>query len=510
MKQKKPTCAVIYARYSSHNQTEQSIEGQLRDNYAWAKREKVSVIREYIDRALSGTKDARPEFQRMISDAEDGEFDTVIVWKLDRFARNRYDSAVYKARLKKLGVRVISVMENITDTPEGIIMEGLLEAMAEYYSANLSQNIKRGKRETMLKGLWSGGKVPYGYKVQDKRLVVNEDTAPAIRYLFKQYAEGYTKKEIIEDLNAKGYRTDSGHEIFYQSFSHTLRNTTYIGEFQYMGEVIEGLADQIIDRDTFERVQKRLEKNARRPASNKAIENYLFTGKIYCGECGRPMVGESGRGSKGKVYHYYACASKKKKNRYKDIKECDKKNEKKEVLEEYIVNQTLQYILTPDRTRRIAQAVSKELEKAFPDDVIKKLERQIEKLDTDTGKLIDLLMDAPKVAHQKIHERMETIGQRKADLEAELQRQKALCNLRLSEDEIFAWISSFRLEDTSEDRVKEKIIDTFINSVWAYHDRIVIFYNISKGEHVTIEELATTADQTAGVKSSDIVANSGA
>ena len=130
--------AVIYARYSSANQTEQSIEGQLHDNYAWAKQHGITVIGEYIDRALTGTKDQRPDFQRMIEDASRKQFEMVIVWKLDRFARNRYDSAIYKARLKKHGVKVVSAMENITDSPEGIILEGLLESMAEYYSANLS------------------------------------------------------------------------------------------------------------------------------------------------------------------------------------------------------------------------------------------------------------------------------------------------------------------------------------------------------------------------------------
>ena len=124
------TNAVIYARYSSHNQTEQSIEGQLHDGYAFAERNGYQVIGEYIDRALTGTKDQRPDFQRMIRDAEKRQFQVVIVWKLDRFARNRYDSAIYKAKLKKYGVRVVSVMENITEGPEGIILEGLLESMA--------------------------------------------------------------------------------------------------------------------------------------------------------------------------------------------------------------------------------------------------------------------------------------------------------------------------------------------------------------------------------------------
>ena len=190
--------AVIYARYSSHGQQEQSIDGQLRDCYAFAERQGYSVIGEYIDRALTGRNDDRPDFQRMLADARKKQFKYIIVWKLDRFARNRYDSAVHKADLKKYGVRVISATENITDEPEGIMLEGLLESLAEYYSANLSKHVKRGMRESVLAGNYTGGIPPYGYKVEGKKLVVDENTAPIIRYVFEQYAKGVPKKKILK------------------------------------------------------------------------------------------------------------------------------------------------------------------------------------------------------------------------------------------------------------------------------------------------------------------------
>ena len=164
------SCAVIYARYSSHSQTEQSIEGQLRDAYAWAKDHDITVVGEYIARALSAKSDDRPDFRRMIEDSARRQFALVIVWKLDRFARNRYDSAIYKAKLKRNGVRVVSVKENITDAPEGIILEGLLASMAEYYSATLSQHIKRGQRESTAQGLNCGGRTPTGFKNVNQHL----------------------------------------------------------------------------------------------------------------------------------------------------------------------------------------------------------------------------------------------------------------------------------------------------------------------------------------------------
>ena len=196
--------AVVYARYSSHNQREESIEGQLRDASAYAERNGYDIIAEYADQAKSGKSDQRPEFQRMLKDAEKKQFTVVLVWKQDRFMRNRYESATDKMKLKKNGVRVVSVMESISDTPEGIIMEGLLESMAEYYSANLSQNIKRGMRENLLKGKLSGHPAPYGYKLADGKLLQDETAAPIVRYIFEEYASGKTplqnKSGLLYDL----------------------------------------------------------------------------------------------------------------------------------------------------------------------------------------------------------------------------------------------------------------------------------------------------------------------
>ena len=148
---------VIYARYSSDRQTEQSIEGQLRVCHEYAERNDYVVVHEYIDRALSGTTDRRPAFLQMIEDSKKKEFEYVLVYQLDRFARNRYDSANYKMKLKKNGVRVLSARENISDDASGILMESVLEGMAEYYSAELSQKVKRGVRESLIKGYYTGG-----------------------------------------------------------------------------------------------------------------------------------------------------------------------------------------------------------------------------------------------------------------------------------------------------------------------------------------------------------------
>ena len=160
--------AVIYARYSSDNQREESIEGQLRECQEYAERNGITILHSYIDRALSAKTDNRPEFQHMIRDSAKELFDAVLVWKLDRFSRDRYDSAHYKHILKKNGVKVISAKENILEGPESIILESMLEGMAEYYSAELAQKVNRGMHENALKALSNGGTIPLGYVLGTK------------------------------------------------------------------------------------------------------------------------------------------------------------------------------------------------------------------------------------------------------------------------------------------------------------------------------------------------------
>jgi len=464
--------AVIYARYSSHGQTEQSIEGQLHDAYAWADQQDVTVVGEYIDRALTGTKDARPDFLRMIADAAKHQFQMIIVWKLDRFARNRYDSAIYKAKLKKHGVRVVSVKENITDSPEGIILEGLLESMAEYYSANLSQNVKRGQRETIAKGRYCGGWIPYGYRSQDGKLVADEKTAPVLRYVFEQYASGVRKRDIIDALNRRGIRNSRGKPLSYSSFQDALKNRTYIGQFMFNGEVIPDIAEPLVSEEIFNQVQERMKSYTRAPAASKAKVEYLLQGKAFCGHCGAPMVGESGRSHTGTVHNYYACAQKKKHHT------CSKMNERKVPLEQYVTEQTVAWVLAPDSARRIAARVAEEYRKEFTGPRITELQRAIAQLDAEMEKLIDAIITTPPSAHKAINARMESIGAQKEDLQADLTRLQIARGIQITEPEILAWLKHICIGSPEDPSFQRKIIDTLVNSVYISDDRITIFYNL--------------------------------
>ena len=502
------SAAVIYARYSSHNQTEQSIEGQLHDAYTYAERAGYQVIGEYIDRALSGTKDARPDFQRMIRDAEKKQFQTIIVWKLDRFARNRYDSAIYKARLKKFGVRVVSVMEAITDGPEGIILEGLLESMAEYYSANLSENIRRGQQASLAKGWYLGACPPYGYRVQDRRLVPDERTAPVAREIWQRYAGGESPSVIAADLNARGLLTSKGRPWRCASFDRMFDSSAYIGKYTYSGKVVDGLAVPLIDEGIYTRAVERRQKNKRAPAASKARERYLLQGKLFCGHCGALMIGESGRSKTGDVHHYYSCSNRKRHHT------CKKRNEKKGFVEWYVCEQTVLYVLDPARMDLIADAVVAQYDKEFSGSQVADLERTVARLDADMARLVDQLLIVPPAALPSVHEKMAAIGTQKAEAEADLARLRLAADIRLTKPQVLAWLRTFSGGDLTDPDYRQRLIDTFINSVYLYDDKIVLFYNIRGGkqtnaipplEAIESSDLASNAPPLAGISEPRII-----
>ena len=471
--------AVIYARYSSHNQTEQSIEGQLHDAYAYAEKCGYQVIGEYIDRAMTGKTDERPDFQRMIKDAEKRRFQIVIVWKLDRFARNRYDSAMYKRILKKHGVRVVSVMENITESPEGIILEGMLEALAEYYSANLSENIRRGQQESIKKGWFPGGTPPMGYKVQDHKLVPDERFAPVILEIYTRYADGDSLAAIAEDLNLRGYRTRQGHLFNTSTFDRIVPNPVYTGVFTYSRTPIPDFCPAIVPDDLYQRALARREKNRRAPAARRSPVEFLLTGKMFCGLCAAPCTGDAGTSKTGERHLYYSCTGRKRK-----LTDCRKKAEKKDFIEWYVCEQTVEYILHPDRLRLIASQVVALFNADIDDSRLRDLERTVQRLKDEYSALMDKLTFAPKKIAVGIMEKMELVDSQRADAETDLEKLRLQQKVPISEKEVLAWLSTFSRGDLMDPAFRKQIIDTFVNSVYLYDDKIVIFYNI-KGARQT-------------------------
>lgn len=485
MKAKQATAeknAVIYARFSSHAQNEQSIEGQLRDCYAFAEREGLCVIGEYIDRAISGKSDDRPDFQRMIADAKKKAFQYVIVWKLDRFARNRYDSAIYKHKLKQCGVKVLSAMENIGDNPESIILEAVLEASAEYYSVDLAQKIKRGRYESAMKGKFIGSLAPIGYKKCGTTLILDEITSPHIKWAFEQYAAGVPKKEIVAELNRRGLRNRKGKPFGITALQTAFRSEKYVGVLEQSGVRIENAIPTLVSRETWDKVQRNLDANAIHGAKNKATVEYLLSGKLFCGHCGKTMQGISGTGKGGGTFCYYMCAGRRK-------KECKKAHEKKDFVEWYVCEQTVKYVLSPKRIKRIAEAVVAQYDKEFGDNTVAECEKRIAALDRELNKLIDAALEMPKNARQPLYDRMEQIGAEKEDAEIDLAKLKVANSIRYTVEDVESWLRSFCKGDLFDMDFRRRIIDVFINSVYLFDDKVVIYYNIKDGKQISYIEM---------------------
>ena len=319
--------AVIYARYSSDAQTENSIEGQLRECKDFAEKNGITVLNSYIDRALSVKTDNRPEFQRMIKDSAKHLFDVVIVWKLDRFARNRYDSAHYKAVLRKNSVKVVSATEPISKDSTGILLELLLKGYAEFFSAELSEKVIRGLTENALKCKYNGGGLPVGYVIDNEQYFqLDPLTAPVVLQAFKMYDKGATHTAIAKFMNDKGVYSYRNKPMRTDCVLRLLKNRRYLGEYRYKSIVTPDAIPKIVPLDLFERVQERIVKNKKAPARQKAKEDlYLLTTKLFCGLCGKYLIGESGTsGTKGKLHTYYKCATAKKR------KGCKKKTVRKQ------------------------------------------------------------------------------------------------------------------------------------------------------------------------------------
>ena len=466
--------ACLYVRYSSTNQTEQSIEGQLRVCKDFCKRHDIRVVEIYADRATSASKDIekRVNFLKMIKDSEKSLFDAVVVYKLDRFARSRYDSANYKYRLKRNGVQVISATENISNDPEGIILESVLEGMAEFYSAELSQKINRGMRESAYKHNSIGGSIPLGYKTVNKKLVIDEETAPIIREAFEMYAEGRSVADICRTFNARGYKTAKGARFGKCSFSKIFHNERYIGVYQYHDYRAENAIPAIIDKKLYEQVQARMKATGKAPGRAKAKQVYLLSGKLHCGHCGSKI--NASCNSNG--YSYYDCYGKKNLH-----KECTKRTLRKEFIER-IVAQDAMSLLTEKTIEEIStiaiQTNIHEVETTTDVPVIRsRLHETRLSLDNIT-KAIE-----SGSAPETLVKRMVELEKEKKILEGELKKEEKGV-VYLDKEQVVYWLSQFKDGDIEDEDFRRLLIDLFVNSVTVWDEpddyvKITMAYNLT-------------------------------
>ena len=487
--------AVIYARYSSDNQWEESIEGQIRECTAFAEKNSITILKHYIDRAYSAKTDNRPEFQRMINDSRQRLFDIVLVWKLDRFARNRYDSANYKNILKKNGVRVVSANEPISDRSEGILLESMLEGFAEYFSADLAEKVSRGMTENALKCKFNGGNPTIGYVIdQEQNFQIDPVKAPFVLDAFKMYDDGSTMSEIRDHLNEHNVLNNRGNPHTVNSVANMLKNRRYLGEYKYRDIVVPNGIPAIVPEELFDWVQEKIEKNKKAPARHKAEDDYLLTTKLFCGYCGAYMCGESGRGRSGKVYHYYKCVSVKKKRT-----DCKKKAVKKDWIEDLVIKHTMEMV-NDDKVIEAIVAMLMDLQERENID-LPLYEQQLRDVERNIENLLNAIQQG--ILTKSTKARMEELEAAKEDLEIRIANER-IAKPKLTEEQLLHFLHKFRVLDMSKQSHRQRLIDTFVNRIYLYDDKLVISCNHKDGtETITLNDIeAALADVENG---SDLV-----
>ena len=471
------TCC-FYMRYSSDRQSEQSIEGQLRELLAYCKQHAYRVAAVYVDRAISAHTSMvkRAAFQQMLAASKRAPWNIVLVWKLDRFARNRQDSAAARALLYKNGCSVESATEAITDTKEGRLLESVLEGLNEYYSDELREKIIRGNRESALKGNALGGSVPLGYKIERKKWALDPLTAPLVAEAFDRYANGETVAAICDDFNARGYRTAKGAKFNKSSFKNIFRNEKYIGVYKYKDIRQENAVPRIVTDDVWAKVKARLKVNEAAPARGKAKVPYLLAGKIFCGHCGSQMVGECGRSKNGRTYNYYSCAGR------KTHRNCNKKPVPKDWIESVVVQDALE-VLTDDVIDYVSTIAARQSEEEIQQNTnIPAIREQIADIERKVRNLTKAI-ETSGMAPDSLVSRIAELESQKKGLSAQLLEEQHSI-IHLTKEMVVYFLESVRSKAVPVETQKKMLIELLVNSVTVYDDepghlKFTTAYNLS-------------------------------
>ena len=453
--------AVIYARYSSDTQTEQSIEGQLRVCQEYAQRNQIIVVDTYIDRAMSGTNDNRKDFQRMLHDSDRKAWDYVLVYKLDRFSRNKYEMAMHKKTLRDNGVKILSAMENIPDTPEGIILESLLEGMAEYYSAELSQKVKRGMRESRLKGLYTGGGLPFGYKIVDHKPVLDEFNAPIVKRLFQEYVEGIPVTTTIQRLTSEGVR-HKGKALIANTVYNMLKNEKYTGVCYFGGERYDKYYPRIVDDYLFKLAQKKMADN--RFGRFPTQEPYLLRNKLICGLCGNKILADVGKGKSGGVVRYYKCSSRKRK------RSCNKATIRKDVIENLVIDTTLNVLDNPETINYIASKIIEFQETQQKDNSkLTYLENQKKETEENIKNIVTAIEKG--ILTETTKERLVELEKQLENISYNLIIEKSNNSIKIKKPDIIKFLKK-TLKKTPDSMIRH-----LIKKIVLFDDKMEIYYN---------------------------------
>lgn len=453
--------AVIYARYSSTNQTEQSIEGQVHVCEDYAKKHDILIVDSYIDRAMSGTNDDRESFQQMLKDSNNKKWDFVLVYKLDRFARNKYESAIHRKHLKDNGIKLVSAMENIPDTPEGILMESLLEGMNQYFSEELAQKVARGLHESRMKGHCIGS-VPYGYiKQKDKTLIVNEDEVSVIKRIFEEYINGKTILQISRDLE-KEKITNKGGKFYPETIRNMIDRECYTGIYRLNNKIYDKIYPQIISIQMYNKAQE-IRNKTRYGCRKDNHAIFRIKDKIQCGCCNRKMYPVSAISSNGQHLRFYKCISGKK-------NECNNHLIYKDFIEGIVDKFIPQQFNIPENLEEISNKIF-ELNKKLSsrNTILSSLKTQLQQVNTTLTNLVNAI---EKVIYSETTKtRLLELEKQSKQLQEDIVIEESKQTIELSKEDIknyFAYTMK---------QCPDRAIELFIKSVNVFDNKIQIQVN---------------------------------
>lgn len=506
-KKKKPAGgnAIIYARYSSHNQRDVSIEQQIEACRKHAAELGLTITDTYEDRAISGRTDNRPAFQRMMRDAEDGKFQYVLAWKSNRMGRNMMQAMVNESRLMDCGVKVFYAEEDFDDSAAGRFALRSMMNVNQFYSDNLAEDVRRGLMDNASKCM-ANGRQPLGYKRgEDGKVVVDEPAAAIVREIYTRIASGEMFMDIARDLNRRGIKTQSGSEWNKSSFKVLCRNERYRGIYIYGDTRIEGGIPPIVDDVLWYKVQEVLKvKKSKNRHHCPSDEDYLLTGKLRCGKCGGYMIGMSGRSKTGDVHHYYACQNRRVGHT------CDKKNIRRDVIEPAVAQAIKQYCLTDDAIEWITDQTI-----AYWEDEDRKL--QIDSIENDLSAVQSSISNVMKaiemgVITETTRDRLIELERQQTDLKSKLALAKEEI-VHVDRKDLISSLLAFRHGNVHDRAYQEKLFNAFLIAVYVYDDDHLklVFNSFGKDDTVNIALDLGENDDNSGLsdvsKSSPILSN---
>lgn len=463
-----------------------------------AERYNLRVCEIYSDKAVSGKTDNRPSFQRMMKDAKTGAFSYVLAWKSNRMGRNMLEAMLNDATLQEEGIRTLYVEEDFEDNAAGRFALRNMMNVNQFYSESMAEDVKRGMMDNAKKCMVNG-RTMYGYrKGSDGRYEIVPEQSEIVREIFNRIIAGWPHVDIMADLNARGIKNRDGNAWQRTTFDKMLRCEQYIGVYKFSGVRIEGGIPAILDKQTFDEVQEILANKKHPRGRRRNVEDYMLTGKLFCGHCGSPMVGICGTSKNGERHYYYLCQGKHNKNG------CEKKNERKEQIEQAVIESLKKLILNDATIDWILEGYQQFVEDLRKQSTITILEKSLAETNTAIGNLMKAIEMG--IITDTTKGRMMELEENKKDLEQKIRIEKNLLQ-EVSPTQMRFAIERFRDKNIDERKFQKDLLNTFVKAIYVYDDRLKIVFTRGPDDGVTVpfEDVNAIDDSDLCVRTNDIL-----